>query len=75
MFINLSGMNHLNLFIPSELRSSFFGQHLLFFFRFLPLHWAVARDNPSLMVVSILLAAYPEGVNARYNEGFKPLDR
>lgn len=57
--------------------SQFTFSHLpqLFNASWLPLHWAVARDAPSVGVVKLLLREYPESVLVCDQEGLSPLDR
>jgi hypothetical protein len=43
--------------------------------RSLPLHWALARDNPSLEVVYVLVGAYPEGLFDADYQGDMPYDK
>ena len=41
----------------------------------LPLHWAVAKDQPNLEVIYQLVAAYPEGLFDPDYEGHLPYDK
>jgi len=44
-------------------------------FRYLPLHWALAKDQPSLEVIYLLVAAYPEGLFDPDYEDHLPYDK
>ena len=41
---------------------------------FLPLHWVVIHERPHLEILSMLLAAYPQGTQVRDVMGLKPID-
>lgn len=68
------GYNYICITLKLIYYHSLFIINIIIIIRYLPLHWAISRDNVDIGMVFSLLEEYPEAVVVKDNEGRLPVD-